>query len=172
MSFQGLLFLLAIFWILESKNTCLVFLMILLKDFQSFKLLEVLYSSSSLWQSSFHYDFKYLVILMTFECLNQISSVLCMNSCTTCSRLSLLEIWSILRLLTELISLTRKFFSFLLFLTLVWVLVWIYSSKIAILTMSGVWSNISLHSGWIVWLSNSDEVGQRNARSMTEFESF
>ena len=40
-----------------------------------------------------------------------ITSVLCANSCTTCSKLSLLEICSIFRLLTELMSSARNSFS-------------------------------------------------------------
>ena len=68
MSSQRPLFLPAI---LRSKNTYLVFLTMFLKDFQSSKLLEVLYFSSSIWQSLFHYNFECLVILMTFEYLVQ-----------------------------------------------------------------------------------------------------
>ena len=92
-SFYSLLLLLTIFWILVSKNSYLVFLTTLLKFFQSSKHLEDLYFSNPLWHSSLHYDFKYLVILTTFECLSQILSVLCTISCTNCSRSFLLPIY-------------------------------------------------------------------------------
>jgi len=144
----------------------------LLKIFQSSNHLEALYFSSSLWHSFFHHDFEYLVILTTFECLNQILSVLCINSCTTCSILSLLEICSIFRLLMELMSSASKFLFSSLFLIIVCFLVWICFSKITILTVSGVWLDFSLYLGWIIWLSNSTEVSWRNMRSMTKFESF
>ena len=94
------------------------------------------------------------------------------NSCITCSRFSLLEICFMFRLLTELMSSVRKFLSSLLFLMIVYFLVWMCFSKITILTVSRVWSDISLYSEWIIWLSNSDEVSQRNIRSMTKFELF
>ena len=76
MSFQEPLFLPTISWILESKNTHLVFLTMLLKVFQSSNHLKVLYFSSSLWYFLFHYNFECLVILTTFEWLNQILFVL------------------------------------------------------------------------------------------------
>ena len=119
-----------------------------------------------------HYNFECLVILTTFEYLNQILSMLYANSCITCSRFSLLEICFMFRLLTELMSSVRKFLSSLLFLMIVYFLVWMCFSKITILTVSRVWSDISLYSEWIIWLSNSDEVSQRNIRSMTKFELF
>jgi len=144
----------------------------LLKVFQSSKCFENLYFSNFLWHSLFHHDFECLVILTIFECLNQISSILYINFYTTCSRSFLLAICSVFNFLTDLVSLAMKFLSFLLFLIIVHFLVCIYFSKIIMLTMSRVWSNDSLHLGWIVWLSNSAEVSQRNMRLMTEFELF
>ena len=37
-------------------------------------------------------------------------------------------------------------------------------------TVIGVWSNKSLHSGWIWWQLNSKEENWRNTRSKTKFE--
>ena len=85
------------------KNSYLIFLTILLKFFQSSKHLEDLYFSNPLWHSLLHHDFECLVILTIFECLSQILSVLCMNSCTSCLRSFLLLMWSGLSLLTDLI---------------------------------------------------------------------
>ena len=38
------------------------------------------------------------------------------------------------------------------------------------MTVRGVWSDDSLHSGWIVWLSNLTDPYLKNMRSITEFE--
>jgi len=131
---------------------------------------ETLYLLRALWQSSFHHNFKYLVILTIFKYLNQIWLVLLVNSCTISSRTSLLKICPVSSLLIKLLSSTREFDSSMLFLTIVCFLVWIYSLNIAILIVSGVWSGNNLHSGQIVWLSNSEEISHKNMRLMTEFE--
>ena len=72
-------------------------------------------------------------MLMTFECLNYILSVSLAKVCMTCSRVSMLGIFSVLSLLNTLISSAMKFSFFSLFLTNVHFLVWICSSIIAIL---------------------------------------
>ena len=131
------------------KNSHLIFLTILLKFFQSSKYLEDLYFSNPLWYSSLHYNFEYLVILTIFECLSQILSILCMNSCTSCSKSSLLLMWSGLSLLTDLIILVINLI-YLLFLMIVCFLVWMYFLKIKMFTISGVWSENIFHSGWII----------------------
>ena len=130
------------------------------------------FESFPLWCSLFYHNFECLVSLTIFECLNQISSVLCVNSCTTCSRSSLLAMCSIFNLLMDSMSSAMKFLSSLLFLTIVHFLVCMCSSKIIMLTISRAWSDNSLHLGWIVWLSNSAEVSQRNMRSITRFKLF
>ena len=144
MSFQGLQFFAAISWILVLKKTCLVFLTMLLKFFQFLTCFETLYLSSSLWYFLFYYDFECFVILTIFKYLNQILSA---NSCTVHSRVSLLEMCFMFSLLTASMSSAMKFF--LLFLTIICFLVWIYSLIIAISTLSGVWSNKSLYSGYM-----------------------
>ena len=135
MSSQRLQFLPTISWILVSKNTHLVFLTMLLKFPQSLTYFETLYLSSLLWYFLFYHDFKYFMILIVFECLNQILLVSSVNSCTVCLRISLLEIYSVLSLLIASISSAMKFLSSLLFLMIVYFLVWIYSI-IAILMVS------------------------------------
>ena len=172
MSFQGPLFFSVISWISLSKKTCLIFLIILLNILQSSISFETLYFSGAFWQSSFHHDFECLVILTIFECLNQICLVLSANFCTIYSRTFLLEIHSISSLMIKSLSLTRKFISSSLFLTIICFLVWICSLIITILIVSEVWSKDNLHSGWIIWLSNSEEVSYRNIRSITEFKLF
>ena len=56
-------------------------------------------------------------MLTTFEYLNHILSVSLLNVCMTCSRIFLLEIFSILGFVVALISSVMKFSSSLLFLT-------------------------------------------------------
>jgi len=111
------------------------------------------------------------MILTIFECLNQICLVLLVNSWTISLRTFLLEIHSVLSSLIELLSFIRKFDSFMLFLKIVCFLVWICSSNIAISTISRTWSNENLHFGQIIWLLISEEIGCKNIRSMTKFES-
>jgi len=171
MSSQGPLFFPAISWILVSRNLCLVFLVVLLKFLQSSTHFEAWYLSSTLLHSLFHYYLESFVILMIFEFLNQISSILSVNLCMICSRTSLLVMWSVFSPLIVIISSTMDFFSSLPFLTIVCFLVWINSSSIVILTVSGAWLDKSLHSGWIVWLLSSDKFSQRNMRSIVKFES-
>jgi len=136
MSSQRLQFLPTISWILVSKNTHLVFLTMLLKFPQSLTYFETLYLSSFLWYFLFYHDFKYFMILIVFECLNQILLVSSVNSCTVCLRISLLEIYSVLSLLIASISSAMKFLFSLLFLMIVYFLVWIYSLIIAISMVS------------------------------------
>ena len=135
-SSHGSFLLFKISCILASKNSCLVFLTAFLKFFQSSKYLEVLYISKYLWQFLFHHNFEYLVVLTIFECLNQMLSILYVNSCTICSRSFLLLMLLVLDLLTDLITSAMKLISFLLFLMIVHFLVWICSSKIEIFTIS------------------------------------
>ena len=145
----------------------------LLKTLQSLTCFETLYFSSSLWYSLFHHNLECFVILTIFKYLYQIFSISSVNSCTIYSRFSLLEMCSVFSSLIDSMNPARKFFSSSsLFLTIVCFLVWICSSIIAISIVSRVWSDNNLHSGWIVWLLNSDEIGWRNIRSMTEFELF
>ena len=119
----------------------------------------------------FHHNFEYLVILTTFECLNQMPSTLSPNSWTVQSRASMLVRFSMLSLLIESMSWVINLLFSLLFLTIVCFLVRICSSLIAILIVSRAWSEESLYSEWIIWLSNSNEFGQKNMRLITEFES-
>jgi len=95
-SSQGPEFLSKIFWIFWSKKVCLVFLIVLLKLFQSSTCFKVLYFSSSLWKLLFHYAFECFVMLTTFESLNYILSISLANVCTICLRTSLLGIFSVL----------------------------------------------------------------------------
>ena len=116
MSFQGPPFFPTISWIYLSKKTCLVFLTMLLKILQSLISFETLYLLRALWYFLFYHNFECLVILTIFEHSNQICLILSANSCTICSRTSLLEIHSISSLLIESLSSARKFISSSLFL--------------------------------------------------------
>ena len=107
----------------DIKKHMLVLLIVLLKFFQSSSLFKSLYF------------------------LNQILFILLVNSCTTCSRTFLLEIFSILSSLINSMSSVINLFSSSLFLTIVYFLIWINSLLIAILTVRGVWSKESLYSG-------------------------
>ena len=110
-SSQELWFIDAISWILLSKNVCLVFLTVLLKFFQFLSLFKSLYFSSSLWHSLFHHNFECFVILIIFKFLNQILFVLSANPCTTWSKASLFEIFSVLRPLIDSMSSVMNLFS-------------------------------------------------------------
>ena len=143
-----------------------------LLDFVSSGCHNILYLSISLWHSLFHHNFECFVIFTIFKYLNQISSVSSVNSYTIFSRFSLFEMCSILSPLMDSISLARKFFSSSLFFMIICFLVWICSLIIVVLIVSRVWSDGNLHSGKIIWLSNSDKVYWRNMRSMTKFKSF
>ena len=150
MNSYGLLLLPAISWILVSKNSCLVFLTVLLKFFQSSKCLKDLYFSNSLWYSLFYHDFECMVILTIFECLNQILSILHMKSCTICSRFFLLLMWSVFILLID-VSFIFAVFDACLFSDLdVFLKDWNVDHK---------WSIIWWHClfEWIMWLLNSSE---------------
>ena len=80
MSFQKLWFLEAISWILSSKNTCLISFIAFLNYFQSLTCLDDLYFVSFILQKLFHHSLECFVILMSFKCLNQIWSVISVNS--------------------------------------------------------------------------------------------
>ena len=99
MSSQGSYFLLAISWILRSKNKHFIFLTILQKSFQSSRLFVNLYLSNSLLQFAFHQLLECLVILTIFKFFFYMHSTTLANSLTTLSRLSLsnkLEVWRFL----------------------------------------------------------------------------
>ena len=118
---------LAISWIFWLKKLCLVFSTVLLKSFQSLIHLEILYFYRSLWQFSFHHALECFVILIIFEYLCYILSVLLAKVCIIFSRTSLLGIFSVLSLLMAPISSAMNLSSSLLFLTIIHFLVWIYS---------------------------------------------
>ena len=99
MSSQGSYFLLAISWILRSKNKHFIFLTILQKSFQSSRLFVNLYLSNSLLQFAFHQLLECLVILTIFKFFFYMHSTTLANSLTTLSKLSLsdkLEVWKFL----------------------------------------------------------------------------
>jgi len=96
MSSQGPWLFDAISWILSLKNKCFVFLIVYLNAFQFFNCLNILYFTSLVWQLSFYYALKCLVILIHFEYLNQITSDLFANSWTVSSSKTLLLSCSVL----------------------------------------------------------------------------
>ena len=118
---------LAISWIFWLKKLCLVFSTVLLKSFQSLIHLEILYFYRSLWQFSSHHALECFVILIIFEYLCYILSVLLAKVCIIFSRTSLLGIFSVLSLLMAPISSAMNLSSSLLFLTIIHFLVWICS---------------------------------------------
>ena len=75
-NFQGPWLLLAISWILLSKNILLVVLTVCLNDFQSSRFLDSLYFLKDQLQSSFHHFLECLVILMFLVLNNHICSIL------------------------------------------------------------------------------------------------
>ena len=115
MSFQGPWLLLAISWILMSKKILLVILTAVLKDFQSSRLLDVLYLSNDYLYSSFYYCLEYFINLVYLAFFLQACLILDMNRLTRSSNLS----WSVrleaLRFLKITVALLTKTASSLLF---------------------------------------------------------
>ena len=109
-------------------------------------------------------------MLIIFEYLYHILSILLANSWIICSRTLLLQMHEIFIPLIFSISLLTNLFSSLLFLISMHLLVRIYSSKIKILTVRRAWSDVSFRSEWMIWLLYSNNSGLRNIRSITEFE--
>lgn len=137
MSFQRPNFLFEISWIFWLKNTCLVFLAVFLKIFQSSNCLKTLYFSRSLWQSLFHHVFECLVMLMTWKYSSHSLSVSLTRVCTIHSSISLSEMLLVLSFAIVLINFSMNLSCSLLFLTNVCFLVWTYSSIIIMLIVRG-----------------------------------
>lgn len=116
---QGLLFSDAISWIFSSRNICLVFLIILLKFFQSSIVLEDQYLFILTIHFLFHYTLEHLVILTFLENLYQIESEILICSWTISSRDSLLDISVVLIFLIAFVSSVTNFSSSSLFLIIV-----------------------------------------------------
>ena len=154
-SFHGLWLLLAISWIFRSKNTCLVFLTIVLNCFQFSIYLKDLHLSRYLVYLLSYHLLECLIILTIFELLIQICSVVWARDKTVFSRNSIFEILFVLISLKALINSSTNFFSSLLFLTIVCFLVWTYSLRIGIITVREAWSKTSFHSEWMKYLSSS-----------------
>ena len=171
-SFQGPHFLLEISWILRSKKEHLVFLTVLLNCFQSSNLLEVLYMLRSLLQLTSYQLLEYTVISTTFEFFVQILSKELANLLTMLSRWAILLISDMLILLSDSVSSLMKVCFLLLSLTIEHFLVWTCFSTIGIMTVRGTWSEVSLQSEWIKWLSILLEPNHRNIRLMTELVSW
>ena len=112
-------------------------------------------------------------MMLTFlECLCHILLMLMVSELTISSNILLSRIESVLRFLIEFINYSIKWSSFSLFLVRDYFIVWICSSTIDMLTVIGVWSDISLQSRWIWWLLCFVKLGQRKTRFKTEFESW
>ena len=156
----------AISWIFWSKNECLVFLTVFLNCFQLAKLLDNLYFSKSLLQLMSYQLFKYFEILTILEFLSQALSTIQASRSTMFSndlmlnRLEMLmdEIFLIKSLMNNISSslpLVIECFQSL-----------ESCCSIGMVTVRKAWSDNNLHSGWMVWLSNSTELYLRNMRSM------
>ena len=140
-SFQDPWFFDAISQNLSSKNTCFVFFTMFLKAFQSSNCLNVLYFASLIWHSLFYQALEYLVILMHFEYLYQMTSDLFTNSWTASLSKSLLLICSVLIFLMASIRLVINLSSSSLFLIIVHYLFWTNFSMMKMSTINGVWSD-------------------------------
>jgi len=116
MSSQGPWLLLAISWILMLKKILLVILTILLKDFQSSRLLDVLYLSNDCIHSLFYHCLKYFIVLVHLAFFLQACLILDMNRLTRSSNLSQSNRLEESRfLIITIASLTRVAFSSLFF---------------------------------------------------------
>jgi len=142
MSSQGPQLLLAISWILVSKNVLLVDLTICLNDFQSSRVLDSLYLLKDRLQSSFHHFLECLVMLAFLALENQACSSPDASELMICSSDSWFVIDEVLRNLNmEMTSLTN-FSSSLLFLGIVSLEDWMNSSA-----MEMICYNLRLGSG-------------------------
>ena len=88
MSSQEPRFLLAISWILMLKKILLMILTIFLKDFQSLRLLDILYLSNDYLYSSFHHYLKYFINLVYLVFFLHTCSIFDVNKLTKSSNLS------------------------------------------------------------------------------------
>ena len=168
MSSQGLQLLLAIFWILMSKNDILVVLTVFLNNFQSLRLLDSLYLLRDQLQSSFHHFLECFVMLTFLTLAFQAYLVLATSKLITCSKDSWFKRFKVLRdLMIEETSLMNASFLSLFFgnksLT-----VWTNSSSMKMVTVRGAWSEVSCQSRWITWLLSLLDLLWRNIRSITK----
>ena len=168
MSFQEPWLLLAISWTLMSKKVLLVVLTNFLKDFQSLRLLDILYLFNVWLHSLFHHCLEYFIILVYLTFFFYAYSILDLNRLTRFSNLTLFVRLEISRfLMTAVASLTKVAFSSLFFgiesLNEV-----MYSLAIGIVTVREVWSDDKCQLGWILSLV---DLLQRNIRSITKLAS-
>ena len=110
------------------------------------------------------------MILTHFEYFCHMRSELLVKFWTTSLSDSLSTNWDISIFLMAFTSSEVNFSSSLLFLIIVHLLSWTNSSVMYMLTTSRAWSKGNWSSERIVWLSNSNKLGLRNIRSITEFE--
>ena len=137
-------FLLAISLILLSKKTCFVFLTVFLNFFQSFKLWDCWYLLISLWQSLFYHALECLVMLISLEYLSQVLSILITSIWIMFSRTSILWIEDMSIQLLMFVSSSMKWVFSSLFLMRDHFFVGMCSSNIKMLTVIGIWLEVSL----------------------------
>jgi len=165
-------FLLVISWIFRSKNAHLVLLTVFLNCFQSLICFVTLYFSRFLLQLAFNQLLDCLVMLTIFKFFSQISFIVWANNWTISSKESIFDKLLVSISLKALINSVTKFFSSSLSLMIAHFLIWICSSKIGMVIVSGAWSETRHHLGWIEWLSSFSDPNLRNIRLRTEFESW
>ena len=161
-------FLFAISSILSSKKSCFVFLTVLLKLHQFSRLRDNQYLSRDSQYSLFYQALECLVIFTGFKFLCQDFSILDVSIWTISSRFSaswkedvftFLMIWMmfLMNCISSLLPFASKCCG-----------CDILSSWIDTSIVIRVWSDESLHSGWIQCWLNSGKDGQRNTKSKTE----
>ena len=135
-----------------SKNDLLVILTVLMNDFQSSRLLDSLYLLREWLQSSFHHFLECFVMLTLLALAFQACSTLAASELTTCSRDSWFKRFEVLRdLKIRAASLMNASFS-LLFFGNKNLEVRTSSSIMGMVIIRDAWSEVSHHSGWIIWL--------------------
>ena len=171
-SSHGPHFLFTILSILLLKKIHLDFLTVFLKSFQFSRLYVCWYLFSILWQFLFHQALECLVMLTIFECLNYMSSILIKRFWMISSKVSEFQMDEVFKFLILWMRFSRNRLSSSLPLIRDHLLVDICSLLMDTSIVIGAWSDKSLQSGWMQWLLNSNENGQRNTRSKMEFESW
>ena len=126
--------------------------------------------SKLLLHLAFHQLLEWTMMLTIFEFFVHTFSTVLANLLTILSRHKKLTILLVSMFLRALERSLINTCSSLLSLTMVCFLILMCSSMIRMTIVKGTWSNMSLHSGWIEWLSISLDPQCKNIRSMTELE--
>ena len=150
------------------KKVLLVVLTTFLKDFQSPRLLDILYLLNAWLHSLFYHCLECFVILVCLVFFFHACLILDLNRLTRFSSLTLSVRLEVLRFLMTTVASLTKAASSLLFFGIKSLDEVMYSLVIGIVTVKGAWSDNRCQSEWIEWLLSLVVPLWRNIRSITE----